>query len=69
MLFFLPNLISKINYSKLVIFKFNNNNILMYNMSLQITMKFQKIIQESSKTKVQIKELLIEDIKNNNYKV
>jgi hypothetical protein len=69
MLIFLPNLISKINYSKLVIFKFNNNNILMYNISLQITMKFQKIIQESSKKKVQIKELLIKDIKNDNYKV
>jgi hypothetical protein len=36
-------------------------------------MKFQKIIQESSppppKKKVQIKELLIEDIENNNYNV
>jgi hypothetical protein len=33
-------------------------------------MKFQKIIQESFPPKqVQIKELLIEDIKNDNYKV
>jgi hypothetical protein len=40
------------------------------NISLQTTMKFQKIIQESfQKKKVQIKELLIEDIKNDNYKV
>jgi len=33
-------------------------------------MKFQKIIQESyPQKKVQIKELLIEDMKNDNYKV
>jgi hypothetical protein len=42
----------------------------MYNISLQRIMNFLKIIQESSKKKkVQIKELLIEDIRNDNYKV